>query len=106
MEYQGPERRQRRVMVTANSEYHLRGNECVAVRNPKTGEWHPQHQALGQKVVGGIAFLPSGSLSVSYGDAQIGQKICFANDIMTSPVVRIGRPSHNTVDRYPRLAAG
>jgi hypothetical protein len=78
----------------------------VAVRDPRTGEWRREHQAVGKKVLGGIAFLPSGSLKVNFGAPEVGQKICFDNDIMTTPVIRIGRPTRHTVEIYPRLATG
>jgi hypothetical protein len=106
MEYQGPERRKHRVMVTTNTEYHLRGDECVAVRDPKTGQWQSGHTAVGQKVLAGLIFLPSGSLKVSFGNADVGQKICFANDIVTSPVVSINRPSRDTALVYPQPTSG
>ena len=39
MQYSGPDRRKNRVFVTDHTEYHLRGEICVGVRDVRTGEW-------------------------------------------------------------------
>jgi hypothetical protein len=39
MGYLGKERRIHRIFVTRNSEYHVRRNVCVGVRDRRSGEW-------------------------------------------------------------------
>ncbi len=106
MAYDGPERRRHRVLVTRHTEYHLRDRRCVAVRDAITMTWQRQHLAVGQELLGGVAPLPNGSLTVTVGTADVGHQACFANDLMTTPVQRILRPSRDTVGTYPRVALG
>lgn len=100
MSYNGPERRKHRVLITENTEYHLRANRCVGVRDPITGEWQPSHRAIGRELQAGLRMMPSGSLKVSFGHAGVGDQICFSNDLVTTPVMRIARPGLDTVERY------
>lgn len=104
MTYQGPERRHRKVFVTKNTEYHLRDGVCVAVRDRSTGDWQLKHRAIGSTLMGGIAVTPEGSWKVSFGAAEVGEKLCFANDIFTTQVQDVKRPSVNTLDSYPVAA--
>ncbi|MBI5507187.1 MAG: hypothetical protein HY903_00415 [Deltaproteobacteria bacterium] len=105
MVYQGPERRHHRVFVTNNTEYHFRDDVCVAVRDCRKGTWQTRHSAIGAKLMGGIAVTPQGSWKVSFGSVDVGQKLCFGNDILTTPVHSILRPGRDTVESYPIAAS-
>ena len=104
MTYHGPERRRHRVYITRNTEYHIRDNRCVAVRDPRTGEWKSDHDALGKEIAGGLAIGQSGSLSVHLGEPKIGDQIFFTNDLATTVVTAINRPSLATVAQYAHAA--
>ena len=97
MNYAGPERRRHRIIVTKNTEYHLREGRVVAVRQAQSGEWVQNHSAIGAKVVGSFA-----STGVNAGDAdiEIGARVFLEGDILTSPIERIRRPSIDTMMVY------
>jgi len=102
------DRRRHRAYVTRNTEYHLRGNTCVAVRDRRTGMWLEQHRALGTRFFGSLRLLGYG-VSPVYGKAVVGEALCFVRpdrDLITSPLVRIERPEKAIVDAvYPREIA-
>ena len=105
MEYQGPERRRHKVFVTQNTEYHLKDGVCVAVRNRDTGEWNRKHRALGSTLMGGLEVTELGTWKVNFGVAHVGEKLCFANDLLTTPIEDVGRPLRSVVDTYPNAAS-
>jgi hypothetical protein len=102
--YMGPERRIHRVFVTRNTEYHVRGGVCVAVRDRREGAWIADHEALGKPIAGGIHF-PNGAGFLPYrGEPAVGDGIHFhgkGRDVVTSPLERIERPTRDVVTRYP-----
>lgn len=103
MPYRAKERRVHRVFVTRNSEYHVRHNECVAVRDRRSGEWVRSHLALRTTVSGGLRFHDSGAISATEGLPTVGQSMFFmasGRDLITSPILAIERPSRETVSRY------
>ncbi len=100
MTYSGPERRRHKQIRTRNTEYHFRDNVCVGVRDPDSGEWRSEHRALGLELLGGIEFKTDGTCKVNFGEAELGQQMCFANDLMTTPIVDIDRPSREMVESY------
>jgi len=104
MTYTGPERRKNRVLKTSNSEYHLRENCVVAVRDTETRAWQQTHRAVGEQLVGGILITDCGSWRVNFDGAEVGERLCFSNDLMTTPLVEVTRPSVDTVDSYPLSA--
>jgi hypothetical protein len=67
MGYLGKERRIHRIFVTRNSEYHVRRNVCVGVRDRRSGEWLAGHLALRSTVSGGLKFHDNGAISASEG---------------------------------------
>lgn len=88
------ERRRHRVFYTNHTEYHLRDAECVGVRDRGTGDWVVDHAALRLHAV---------ALPEVDEEAWIGQRIQFwgrATDVLTSPVVAIGRPRVDEVFGY------
>jgi len=103
MSYSGKERRIHQVFITQNTEYHVRRNECVAVRDRRTGEFLEGHLALRSTLSGGIAYRPTG-VSASDGKPSIGESLFITagpRDLVTSPILRIERPAREIVATYP-----
>lgn len=106
--FSGPERRHHLVFRTQNTEYHLRDRTCVAVRNPRTGEFIDHHPALGRKLSGAIRFAPTGEVSkfVLPGEApDVGDVLFFSEgkmetELRTTAVRDIERPPKEAVARY------
>lgn len=102
MGYAGIDRRIHKVFVTRNTEYHVRRNLCVAVRDRRTGQWLHGHMALKSKVTGGLRFTPQG-VSASDGLPKVGESLFFVasgRDLVTSPVEAIDRPQREIVHCY------
>ena len=101
--YGGPERRRHRVLVTKNTEYHMRDSLCVGVRDTNTGDWRSGHAALGSELIGAIG----PEITLGPGEPpRPGSRLFFAGDLLTSPLVRIRRPSRDTAVQYvPELAS-
>ncbi|MCA9581797.1 MAG: hypothetical protein KC416_08370 [Myxococcales bacterium] len=107
MSYQGVERRVHRVFVTRNTEYHLRSDYCVAVRDRNTGDWRTDHEALGQRAVAAVTYSPAGGIStVDRTLPDVGQSIFFTRSsdepLISSPVTEVQRPPKSTVLAYRR----
>jgi hypothetical protein len=99
--YAGPERRIHKVYVTRNTEYHVRGGVCVAVKPRQDPAWTAEHSAVKMKLEGHVKL---GTLLPMPGPPKIGFRMYFARgeeDILTSPVVAIVRPPKKIVDQYP-----
>jgi hypothetical protein len=104
MAYDGQERRIHRVFVTRNTEYHVRQDTCVGVRDRDSGEWLQRHFAVNLPVAGAIRFFESGGLSASTGLPAIGESIYFetqGRDLVTSSVMAVERPEAEVVASYP-----
>ena len=89
------ERRRHHVFFTKHTEYHLRDAECVGVRDRDTGAWLSDHAALRLYAVAVLESIDDA--------AWIGQRIQFwgrATDVLTSPVVAVGRPRLEEVFDY------
>ena len=100
MAYSGQERRRRQVVVTTNTEYYLRDNVCIAVRDQRTGELQHDHQALGSQIVGRVHFQPDGSWELKIGGApEAGQRLFFSSHLVTTPVQQISRPGEPAEQR-------
>lgn len=88
-------RRRHRVFATKHTEYHLRADECVGVRDRNTGAWLRRHAALRLRAV---QLPPVGA------DAEwIGRRLQFwghATDVTTSPVTEVMRPERAAVEHY------
>jgi hypothetical protein len=92
------DRRRHRVFVTRNSEYHLRNDECVGVRDRSTGAWLRDHVALRLRA------LRVPPIGLDY--AWIGQSLTFwgqDSDVVTSTVVAVGRPAPDSLLAYTSL---
>ncbi|PCC73101.1 hypothetical protein SAMN02745121_06437 [Nannocystis exedens] len=88
-------RRRHRVFATKHTEYHLRADECVGVRDRTTGAWLRRHAALRLRAV---QLPPIGA------DAEwIGRRLQFwgyATDVTTSPVTEVMRPELHALAHY------
>ena len=103
MTYEGRDRRIHRVFVTRNTEYHVRKETCVAVRDRDSGRWLERHFALNLPIAGAIRFEEGGGLLASSGAPAIGESMYFeaqGRDLVTSSVVSIERPRAETVAHY------
>lgn len=89
------DRRQHRLFVTGNTEYHLRSDECVGVRDRASGRWIRHHAALRLCAVN----IPFRGRDRRY----LGRRLQFVgrgNDVLTSPVLEVGRPDLYSVGHY------
>ena len=105
MSYNGPERRRNCLFVTRNTEYHVRDQVCVAVRDRRTGAWIEKHAALMHRLSGGILFHPDGGVVPNVGTPRVGESLYFATrgrDVVTSPIIEITRPPKDVAARYSR----
>jgi hypothetical protein len=105
MGFKGSERRIHKVFVTRNTEYHVRQNVCVAVKDRRSGEWLRAHLALRNRVHGGIRFSRTGGIQPNPGTPRVGESLFFhaaGRDLVTSPVLSVDRPERDIVRRYPR----
>ena len=104
MSFKGKDRRVHKVFVTRNTEYHVRRDLCVAVKDRRSGEWLRGHLALRNRLHGGIQFARNGSIVPNPGFPRVGESLFFhaaGRDLVTSPVLSVDRPRHKTVRRYP-----
>lgn len=98
------ERRVHRVFVTRNTEYHVRRDVCVAVKDRRSGEWLRAHLALRQRVQGGIKFTRHGGIAANLEGANVGESLFFSaegRDLVTSPILAVERPEKQIVTNYP-----
>jgi len=109
MEFQGRDRRRHRVFITRNTEYHLRDEICVAIRDRGTKRWIRSHLALNQRLEGGVRLFSNGAAVPNIRDPEPGDAIYF-NDrtsasgdrqLVTSRIVMVGRPPKVDVAQYP-----
>lgn len=96
------ERRRHRVFFTRHTEYHLRDAECVGVRDRASGAWVAKHAALRLHALA----IPESE----DGRDWVGQRIQFwgrATDVVTSPVMAVGRPRvEEVIDYVSQARAG
>lgn len=97
------ERRVHQVFVTRNTEYHVRRDRCVGVKDRRSGDWLVGHLALNQSVRGSLRFLDSGAVDPHEGTPRVGDSLFFysdGRDLVTSLVVAIERPPRDIVSQY------
>jgi len=104
--FSGQERRQHRMYVTRNTEYHCRGQLCVAVRDRKTGRFLHSHLAIQRTLSGGVKYHSNGSAVPSFAPPQVGEALYFSEDqdgrdLVTSLCASIERPERRVVAGYP-----
>lgn len=92
------------VFATHNTEYHLRGALCVAIRDRRTGEWLVEHEALGAKVTCMLARY-GGQWRRHVLSPRTGSVLWFESVQVTTSAIRVCRPAadHET-QQYPMLA--
>jgi hypothetical protein len=119
MAYEGNERRRHRVVFTRNTEYHLRDDLCVAVRDRKSKRWCEGHMAVALKVEGGVKFYDNGSVVPSLDGPKKGDAIFFTyttewgedRQLITSKIEDVARTprkdvlAYNTLKRKPQAPA-
>jgi len=101
--YSGPERRRHQMFVTKNTEYHFRGDLCVAVRDLRSGKWLPSHLAIARRLSGGVHFHANGTAVPVCDNPGLGEALYFADDgreLITSAVCGVERPNQETVSAY------
>ncbi len=103
--YSGVERRRHRVYVTHNTEYHTRDDLCIAVRDRKTGQWVPNHKALGHRMTGSLHTpTHAGDFPFRYAP-EPGDQVVFddgrKHHVITSELERVTRPPRDLVAVYP-----
>lgn len=103
--YRGPERRHHRVYVTRNTEYHFRGDLCVAVRDRRTSSWLPGHLAVQRKLSGGLRVHRNGAALPTWKAPELGESLYFGDgderELITSALTAVQRPELDTVRGYP-----
>ena len=105
--YTGPERRKNRVFVTKNTEYHFRGDRCVAVRDRRSSKWLPSHLAIGRRLSGGVHFHKNGAAVPVCDAPSVGEALYFADDgreLITSAVCGLERPNREVIRGYGKTA--
>jgi len=97
------DRRIHQIFVTRNTEYHLRRDRCVAIRDRHTGDWRDDPRALFRRVSAAVTLLENGSLMVRESLPHEGESLLFEgeNGALTSPVLCIERPSFSLAVCYP-----
>lgn len=111
MSYEGSERREHRLIVTRNTEYHLKGEVCVAVRDRNTKRWSEGHLAVQKRVEGGVKFYDNGAVVPSLDPLSVGDAMFFTyrtdrgNDrqLITSRIEAIARTPKKDVLCYATL---
>lgn len=108
---EGQERRRHRLVVTRNTEYHLRDMVCVAVRDRNTKRWSEGHMAVTLKVEGGVKFHDNGAVVPSLTEPAPGDAMYFCylspsgerRQLVTSRIEDIVRPPKRDVLAYATL---
>lgn len=106
--YKGPDRRKNRVFVTKNTEYHFRGDQCVAVRDRRSNKWLPSHLAIGRRLSGGVHFHKNGAAVPVCERPAVGEALYFADDgreLITSAVCGLERPTREVVRSYGKTTS-
>jgi len=107
--YAGPDRRKNRVFVTKNTEYHFRGERCVAVRDRRSSKWLPSHLAIGRRLSGGVHFHKNGAAVPVCDRPSVGEALYFADDgreLITSAVCGLERPARDVIANYAKTSIG
>lgn len=107
MNYHGIERRRHRVYVTRNTEYHMRDDVCVAVRDRATGRFRDAHLAVRMRLEGRIKMNQKGAIP-GPPPIEVGDALFFLDvdpegrtrQITTSRVQKIDRPDRTDLARY------
>jgi hypothetical protein len=103
-DYNGPDRRRRKVYLTRNTEYHFLDAVCIAVRHRGSGQWRMAHVALQRTLSGAVTFSAHGEVQPRSGAPKVGDALFFAADgadVITSTLTDVVRPLPQTIATYP-----
>lgn len=78
-----------RILITKNSEYHMRCRICVGVRDRATEKWESDHMATGAELIGSMQITVHGSWKMNVGIPEPGQRLYFDNDLLTSALHQV-----------------
>ena len=103
MAYSGPERRIHRVLITENTEYHMRRRVCLCVRDRRSGHWQDEHKVLFRELVGSASECAP-DLDINLTEIpRPGERIMFdgpRGPVYTSPVVKVERSPKDLVHGF------
>ena len=113
MSYEGNDRRRHRLIVTRNTEYHLKDDVCVAVRDRNTKKWQVGHLAVSLRVQGGVRFFDNGAVVPSLEAPGPGDAMFFTyksgagsdRQLVTSRIEAVARTPKKDVLTYATLGA-
>ncbi|HTJ85502.1 MAG TPA: hypothetical protein VL400_27480 [Polyangiaceae bacterium] len=111
MSYEGSERRRHRLVVTRNTEYHLKDDVCVAVRDRGSKKWQEGHLAVSLRVQGGVRFFDNGAVVPSLEEPAPGDAMFFTyksdsgheRQLVTSRIEAVSRTPKKDVLAYATL---
>lgn len=106
--YEGPDRRRHRTIVTRNTEYHLRDDTVVAVRDRESKRWMAGHLALSLKMQGGVRFYDNGAAVPTLEGPAPGDAMFFSyksdtghnRELITSKIEAVRRTPKRDVLAY------
>ena len=93
------------ILVTKNTEYHVSGTMCVGVRDSRSGRWNTAHQAIGAELLGSFHMRPDGAMRAYLGSVDLGHRLYFSGDILTSPLMRVIVPKVTAGEDFWELEA-
>lgn len=100
----GPDRRVRALYVTRNSEYHLCGGVCVAVRDRASGHFLLRHAALERPFLGAVRLDRALEPRPVARPPRVGDALIFGQgpaELVTSNLLSISRPDRTALGLYP-----
>ncbi len=100
---QTQDRRFNKMYVTRNTEYYLRGELCLAVKDRRTSEWLSGHLAVGRRLSGGVRILGNGEAIPVPDVPSIGEALYFGDegrDLITSVLCAVERAPRELVRSF------
>jgi hypothetical protein len=103
------EKRRHKMYVTRNTEYHVKDDVCVGIRNVRNGDWILQSKVLGAKLIAALSALPQTAKRVSeFIRPKEGDNLVFLSmtgeDIVTTKIREVSRPPKHVIQYYLALA--
>ena len=111
MSWNGSERRRHRVIVTRNTEYHLKDDVVVAVRDRGSKRWCEGHMAVSLRLEGGVRIFDNGAVVPSLEAPKPGDAMYFTykneaghqRQLITSKIESVDRTPKRDVLTYATL---
>jgi len=99
------EKRKHRMYVTRNTEYHMKNNVCVGIRNRKTGDWLMHARALGARLIGTIASsMQRHNKFTIFLLPEVGNNLILLSptgvDLVTTKIRAVHRPTIQSLKYY------